>query len=118
MKGRWFFLGLGRDYLRKIDVGDNFQIDLNKLKSAILKDIDSGYTPLVLIGNAGTTNTGSFDNLKSLAKIAKEFNLWYHVDGAYGLPARSITEHTDKFNGVEEADSITVNPHKMDVCTV
>ena len=106
------FLGLGRDYLRKIEVNDSYQMDVVKLKSAIEKDIAEGLKPLAVIANAGTTNTGSIDELKAVGEIAREFNTWYHIDGAYGLPARTLPTHYDKFEGVELADSIIINPHK------
>ncbi|MEP1095321.1 MAG: pyridoxal-dependent decarboxylase [Cyclobacteriaceae bacterium] len=106
------FLGLGRDYLRKIDVNEQYEIDVQQLEEVIKSDVDNGFQPLMLIGNAGTTNTGSLDDLVSLAGIAKEHNLWYHVDGAYGLPARRLPELTEEFDGIEQADSITINPHK------
>ncbi|MEQ8243164.1 pyridoxal-dependent decarboxylase [Fulvivirga sp.] len=106
------FLGLGRDYLRKIEVNDRYQMDVPKLKSAIEKDIAAGLKPLAIIANAGTTNTGSIDDLEAVGEIARQFNIWYHVDGAYGLPARALENHFEKFNGVELADSIIINPHK------
>ncbi|MEP5611863.1 MAG: pyridoxal-dependent decarboxylase [Cyclobacteriaceae bacterium] len=106
------FLGLGREFLRKIDVNEQYEIDVEKLREVIQSDVDRGLQPLMLIGNAGTTNTGSLDDLVSLAAVAKAFDLWYHVDGAYGLPARRLPELREKFNGIEHADSITINPHK------
>ncbi len=106
------FLGLGRKYLRKVPVDERFQIRIDLLETVITQDINEGYEPLALVGNAGTTNTGSIDDLEALATIAKKFNLWYHVDGAYGLPARRIPELHGAFEGIELADSIIVNPHK------
>lgn len=106
------FLGLGRDYLRKIEVDDHYQIKTDVLKATIENDIRNGLKPLAIIANAGTTNTGSIDDLEAVGKIAREFNIWYHIDGAYGLPARTLPSHFGKFNGVELADSIIINPHK------
>ncbi len=106
------FLGLGRDQLRKINVNEHFQIQLSELHDIIIKDIKSGFIPLMIIGNAGTTNTGSIDDLDGLAEVAKKHNVWFHVDGAYGLPARRLQALKETFKGVELADSITINPHK------
>lgn len=106
------FLGLGRKCLRKIEVNKEYQIELKALEKEINKDLDAGITPFMLVGNAGTTNTGAIDNLEDLAQIAKKYGLWYHVDGAYGLPARNIEELKPYFNGVEKADSVIINPHK------
>ncbi len=106
------FLGLGRNHLRKIDVNDRFEIDVSQLKKSIETDLSNGFKPLMVIGNAGTTNTGSIDDLKALADVAKEFDLWYHVDGAYGLPASRLARLKEKFEGIEQADSVIINPHK------
>lgn len=106
------FLGLGREQLRSITVNEEFQISLSELAKTIEYDMENGATPLMIIGNAGTTNTGSIDDLHGLAKIAKQFNVWYHVDGAYGLPARRLDYLTKAFHGVDQADSVIINPHK------
>ncbi|MEQ9402544.1 MAG: pyridoxal-dependent decarboxylase [Cyclobacteriaceae bacterium] len=106
------FLGLGRDNLRKIDVDGKYRINLDQLEEAIAEDLNSGFEPMMVIGNAGTTNTGTIDDLSGLAEIAKKFGLWYHVDGAYGLPARRLAELAEKFKGIDQADSVIINPHK------
>ena len=84
------FLGLGRNQLRKVGVNEHFEIRVDELRSVIQSDKEKGFAPLMVIGNAGTTNTGSIDDLQALADIATEFELWFHVDGAYGLPARRL----------------------------
>lgn len=106
------FLGLGRNSLRKIKVNESFQIDLDSLKEALNLDVQAGIQPFMLIGNAGTTNTGSIDDLNGLADIAQKYDMWYHVDGAYGLPARRVNSLASHFYGVEQADSVIINPHK------
>jgi len=65
-----------------------------------------------LVATAGTTNLGIIDELFSLGKVAQEENIWFHVDGAYGLAALCAPSVRDKFNGVELADSLIVDPHK------
>ena len=104
-------LGLGTNNLIKIKT-KNFKIDTKSLRIKINEDIEKGYEPIGVIGIAGTTNTGSVDPLKLLAQISKEFNLWFMVDAAYGGPAASIKKLKKVFEGIEEADSILVNPHK------
>lgn len=106
------FLGLGRNLLRKIEVNECYQINTVMLEHQIEQDMKDGLTPFMIIGNAGTTNTGSIDDLLSLANIAKRHHLWYHVDGAYGLPARRIPSLKAQFEGIEQADSVIINPHK------
>ena len=104
-------LGLGINNLIKIKT-KNFKIDSQLLKEKINKDIKEGYKPIGVIGIAGTTNTGSVDPLKILAKICKEYDLWFMVDAAYGGPAASIKKLKKLFEGIGNADSILVNPHK------
>ncbi|MEM8564988.1 MAG: pyridoxal-dependent decarboxylase [Bacteroidota bacterium] len=106
------FLGLGRDHLRKIDVEEDYRISISKLRNSIDKDLEDGFQPLAIVGNAGTTNTGSIDPLDKLADLSAEYNLWYHVDGAYGLPAIRLPDYKHFFEGVELADSVIINPHK------
>ena len=62
--------------------------------------------------HAGDVSTGVVDNLKGIAAICKTYDLWFHVDGAYGIPAAVIPELKILFEGIEEADSIALDPHK------
>jgi len=71
-----------------------------------------GLTPFVLVGTAGTTNFGIVDRLADLAEVAKRHRLWFHVDGAYGLAAVLSPKHRELFVGIEQADSLIVDPHK------
>ncbi len=105
------FLGLGRNQLRKISTNE-FRLDAEQVKKAVNDDLEKGFEPLMIIGNAGTTNTGSIDPLEELGNVAKSLGLWYHVDGAYGIPARRLPDLEKEFAGVELADSIIINPHK------
>ncbi|MFM8869265.1 MAG: pyridoxal-dependent decarboxylase, partial [Candidatus Nanopelagicus sp.] len=65
-----------------------------------------------LVATAGTTNLGIIDNLESIAKCAKSRGIWFHVDGAYGLAALCAPSVRALFNGVDQADSLIVDPHK------
>lgn len=89
----------------------------NKMNTAILSqtindDIKNGKNPFLVIGNAGDVSTGVVDNLKEIAAICKAHNLWFHIDGAYGIPAAVIPEYKNLFAGIREADSIALDPHK------
>ena len=66
----------------------------------------------MVIGTAGDVSTGAVDDLKGISAICKTYNLWFHVDGAYGIPAAVIPELKFLFDGIEEADSIALDPHK------
>jgi aromatic-L-amino-acid/L-tryptophan decarboxylase len=105
-------LGLGSESLRLLPVNDRFQINTSKLNAAILKDRKNGFTPFCVVGAAGTTNTGSVDDLKSLSEICKKQNLWLHIDGAFGAWARISPKTKNKVDGVELADSLALDLHK------
>lgn len=105
-------LGLGKKYLRKIPVDEEFRIDVEQLEEQIRTDKNAGLHPICAIGVAGTTNTGAVDDLNAISDICQRYNLWYHVDAAYGGPAAKVKETGDLFSGIECADSVVVNPHK------
>ena len=105
-------LGLGIKNLIKIKVDKEFKLDATLLKEKIIEDINNSFLPIGVIGTAGTTNTGSIDPLNDIAKICEEFNLWFMVDAAYGGPAASLQSLKKKFEGLKNADSILINPHK------
>ncbi|HEY6216665.1 MAG TPA: aminotransferase class V-fold PLP-dependent enzyme [Pyrinomonadaceae bacterium] len=105
-------LGLGRDGLRKISTDERFHISLKALKDAIAVDRKAGLIPCCIVGVAGTTSTGVIDPLESLAEIARENRCWYHVDAAYGGPLAFSVRHKEMLRGIEQADSITFDPHK------
>lgn len=105
-------LGIGKKYLRKVKTDDQFRIDLADLEEKIKEDRSKGLHPICVVGIAGTTNTGSVDDLKGIASIAKKYDLWYHVDAAYGGPAARVSSVEHLFKGMELADSVVIDPHK------
>jgi glutamate/tyrosine decarboxylase-like PLP-dependent enzyme len=105
-------LGLGDDSLRKIDVDDNYRIDLDKLQKAIEQDFRDKNEPTCVIGNAGTIATGAYDDLMKLSKIAKKHNLWFHVDGAFGALVTFSEKLKHLVNGIEQTDSLCFDLHK------
>jgi glutamate/tyrosine decarboxylase-like PLP-dependent enzyme len=105
-------LGLGRDQVRLIECDDQFRLNVNHLRERINADIKGGAKPFCIVGSAGTTNTGAVDPLAEIADVAKEFGLWFHVDGAYGAPAALDESKRALFVGLERADSISLDPHK------
>ncbi len=105
-------LGIGTDNLRKIDTLADFTIDLKKLEAQIIKDQEDGLLPFCLIGNAGTVNTGAIDDLEGLAELAAKYNLWYHVDGAYGGLAAALPHLKPLYKGMKKADSVAIDFHK------
>jgi glutamate/tyrosine decarboxylase-like PLP-dependent enzyme len=107
------FLGFGLESLIKIKSKKNAQIDIKELKKAILKSKEKGKTPLMLIGIAGTTISGSYDDIESLAQIAKENKMWFHVDAAYGGSLLFSERQKHHLKGIEHADSVSWNFHKI-----
>ncbi len=84
----------------------------DQLAHAIKADLEAGLTPFMVIGSAGTTNTGSIDPLVDIAQICEENKLWLHVDAAYGGAFILTEEGKEKLAGIDQADSITLDPHK------
>ena len=105
-------MGIRSGRVRKISTDDAFRMELGALRAAIDRDRAAGLHPLAVCGNAGATNTGATDPLRALASLAREEGLWLHVDAAYGGFAILTPEGRDAFEGIEEADSITLDPHK------
>ena len=104
--------GLDEAKLSYVPVDDRFRMDASALKNVIEEDIKNGFKPFLLIASAGTTDTGAIDPMDEIAKIVKQFGLWYHVDAAYGGFFILADEVKDALKGIEEADSITIDPHK------
>ncbi len=104
--------GLGLQSIRWIATNADNKMDNEVLEQTIKTDLENGYHPLMIIGTAGDVSTGVVDNLKGIAAICKRYDLWFHIDGAYGIPAAVIPELKELFAGLEEADSIALDPHK------
>lgn len=105
-------LGLGADALRLIPTHDDFSMDLAALERAIAEDRASGHLPVCVIATAGTTNSGAIDDLKRVASICEQNDLWFHVDGCIGALIRIAPESAGLVDGVEGADSVALDPHK------
>jgi len=105
-------LGIGRKALRRIPVDQNVQLDLGVLDQKITDDLRHGKKPFCVVATAGTTNSGAVDDMVGLAEICRQHNLWLHVDGAYGGSAIFSDKYRQLVNGIELADSITIDPHK------
>jgi aromatic-L-amino-acid decarboxylase len=98
--------------VRPIASDDAFRIRVDRLEEAIARDRAAGRRPFLVVGNAGTTNTGAVDDLAAIARIARRENLWHHVDGAYGGFFALTAEGRERLAGIAEADSIALDPHK------
>ena len=105
-------LGIGLDNLRRVKTNADFTINIKALEIAIQNDINAGFTPFCIIGNAGTVNTGAIDDLTALSVVAKKFKMWLHIDGAYGGLVSSLPSLKAQYAGLELADSIALDFHK------
>jgi glutamate/tyrosine decarboxylase-like PLP-dependent enzyme len=103
---------MGTEAIRWIPVDDELRLDITALREQILKDIEAGDRPALVVGNAGSVSTGAVDPLPELASLCREFGLWFHVDGAYGGLAAVLPDAPDALAGLREADSVAVDPHK------
>jgi aromatic-L-amino-acid decarboxylase len=104
--------GMGTDAIRWIAVDDQCRIDVQALREQLTIDIAAGDRPILVAGTAGTVSTGAIDPLPELAALCREFNLWFHVDGAYGALAAVLPEAPASLLALREADSVAVDPHK------
>ncbi|WP_411275302.1 pyridoxal phosphate-dependent decarboxylase family protein [Daejeonella sp.] len=104
--------GHGLKALRWIPTDSENKMNLNILSLTIADDLKNGKKPFLVIANAGDVSTGVVDDLAAIAAICKANNLWFHIDGAYGIPAAVIPKYKNIFNGIQEADSIALDPHK------
>ena len=105
-------LGFGRDHVRAVQTDEQQRIDVVDLRARIETDLKEGFRPFCVVASAGTVNTGVVDTLKEVAAVAREFDLWFHVDGAYGAPGILDDGKKDLFKGLELADSVSLDPHK------
>ena len=104
--------GIRESRCRTIPVDAAFRMRIDLLDEAIRNDRKQGLRPFLVCGSAGTVNTGAVDPLHEIAAIARREKLWFHVDGAYGGVFRMIPELAEVFSGMEEADSVAIDPHK------
>jgi glutamate/tyrosine decarboxylase-like PLP-dependent enzyme len=104
--------GLGIEALHVIPTNDRHQIDIDALNVAVIQDRIAGLTPFLLVGTAGTVDTGAIDDLAMLASIARREKIWFHVDGAIGALAIMASDIAPQLAGIQQADSIALDFHK------
>ncbi|MGB6194495.1 MAG: aminotransferase class V-fold PLP-dependent enzyme, partial [Terracidiphilus sp.] len=104
--------GLGTQAVRWVPADSDMRFDPAALRKEIVADLSAGDKPFFIAAAAGTVGTGAIDPLPELAALAKEFDLWFHVDGAYGGMAAVLPDAPADFSALDSADSIAVDPHK------
>ena len=105
-------LGLGLENVVKIDDDELFRMKPEALERAITWDRGRGFMPMACVATVGTTSMSSIDPVPAIAEICKREGVWLHVDGAYGGTLAVVPEYRYVLDGVEQADSLVVNPHK------
>lgn len=105
-------LGLGREQVRLVKSDARFRLDVRSLRERIEADREQGLVPFCVVASAGTVNTGAVDPLAEIARVAAMYDLWFHVDGAYGALGSLDERKRALFEGIERADSVSLDPHK------
>jgi aromatic-L-amino-acid decarboxylase len=105
-------LGFGTDGVCKVEVDSQYRMSQNALRRSIEEDLEAGVVPVAVVATIGTTSSSSIDPVNEIAQISREYDIWLHVDAAYGGPAAILNELRPYFTGWEKADSIVMNPHK------
>jgi aromatic-L-amino-acid decarboxylase len=104
--------GLGLDAVRSVPVDGALAMRTDALREQIDRDRRDGFRPAIVVGTAGSVGTAAIDPLRELSAIAKENDLWFHVDGAYGAPAAMLPDSPADLRALALADSVAVDPHK------
>ena len=104
--------GLAEIQIRYIPVDETLRMDTTQLSVQIEADLKKGMFPFMVVASAGTTNTGVIDPLDMIADVAEKYDLWFHIDAAYGGFFLLLEQYKSLFKGVERSDSFTIDPHK------
>ena len=105
-------LGMGRASVREVPIDHGLRMIPEALAAAIDADLAAGLLPVAVAANGGSTNTGTIDPLRALAEVAHARGVWFHVDGAYGLPGYLDERVRPRYDGLDLGDSAIVDPHK------
>lgn len=106
-------MGMGSDGIIKIPTNERFQMNTELLEKCYSEATQKGFRVIALIGSACSTSTGSYDNLVEIGRFAQNKNLWFHVDGAHGGAVIFSEKYKHKVAGIEMADSVVIDWHKM-----
>jgi L-2,4-diaminobutyrate decarboxylase len=106
-------MGWGRDGFVRVPVDARFKMRTDLLDECFEQSVKNGRTPVAVVGSACTTSTGSYDNLEAIADFCGRRRLWFHVDGAHGAAVAFCTELREKIAGLERADSVVLDFHKL-----
>lgn len=105
-------LGLGRQSVCKIETDAGGRMSTTALRRQLMADQGENRVAIAVVANAGSTNRGAIDPLREIGETARAYGLWFHVDGAYGLPGILDPRVQPLYDGLDLADSVIVDPHK------
>jgi len=111
-------LGIGEPQWRRIPTDAQFRMQPQALAAQIREDLKAGFRPMAVVASAGTTSTGAIDPLDAVAQVARENAVWFHVDAAYGGFAVLTARGRELLRGIEQADSVVLDPHKWFYCPI
>jgi aromatic-L-amino-acid/L-tryptophan decarboxylase len=106
-------LGLGEHNVRRLACDSQFRMNVATLREAIASDLRHGFKPLAVVATVGTTSTASVDPVREIAEVCAQYQMWLHIDAAYGGGLALLPEQKSVTDGWAEADSLVINPHKM-----
>jgi len=106
-------LGLGEHNVRRLACDSQFRMNVATLREAVASDLRHGFKPLAVVATVGTTSTASVDPVREIAEVCAQYQMWLHIDAAYGGGLALLPEHESVTDGWAEADSLVINPHKM-----
>lgn len=106
-------LGLSYKNVRHVVVDDKYRMDMDELEALIKEDIEAGLVPFLVVATVGTTDFGSIDPLSEISTICRKYEMYMHADAAYGSALIMSDEYKSRIQGIDKADSITVDFHKM-----
>jgi len=104
--------GISPKHIRRIGVDSQYRMNMEELEEVIKEDVEEGLQPFVIIASAGTTNTGSVDPMEAVHKLCEKYNMWMHVDGAFGASILLAENYRYLLQGIEYADSLSWDAHK------
>ncbi|MEV7811978.1 lysine decarboxylase DesA [Streptomyces flaveolus] len=105
-------LGLGPDAVVAVPVDHDKRMQTVALARELERCRQDGLTPMAVVATAGTTDFGSIDPLPEIAELCAQYGVWMHVDAAYGCGLLASLKYRDRIDGIERADSVTVDYHK------
>ena len=106
-------MGFGSDGIIKIPVNENFSMDVSTLGGYFQNAINKGIKVIAVVGSAPSTASGMYDDLDAIARFCRQHKLWFHVDGAHGGAAIFSEKYKHLLKGIEQADSVVIDAHKM-----